>query len=149
MDLPLHLILFFLKQKQCINFINSNILINKLPLVQNIWKNLEETTVCVKQGAGNEGKTCIYIPHRKVKQACGIIMNSFCLCLGKEMTVKNFTKVVKKFLSVLIFQKGKPSLLLCKCMHFYNSPSNQQKYVIRIIYSYYYFLKGKTVIVTL
>ena len=76
-------------------------------------------------------------------------MNSFCLRLGKEMTVKNFTKVVKKFLSVLIFQKGKPSLL-CKCMHFHNSPSNQQKYVIvRIIYSYYYFLKGKTVIVAL
>ena len=35
-------------------------------------------------------------------------MNSFCLRLGKEMTVKNFIKVVKKFISVLIFQKGNP-----------------------------------------
>ena len=58
-------------------------------------------------------------------------------------------RLSKSFYLHLIFKGKPPSLLLCKRKHFYNSPSNQYKYVIiKIIYSYYYLLKAKTVTVT-
>ena len=61
-------------------------------------------------------------------------MHNFFLHQSKGMTVKNFARVVKKFLSAYFLQRETPFLLVCKRMHFYNSPSNQHKNeIIQII----------------
>ena len=43
------------------------------------------------------GKDYIRVSLRKVKQVSGIKMNNCFICLVKEMAVKNFAKVIKKF----------------------------------------------------
>ena len=49
------------------------------------------------KGRRKFGKKYIRIPVRKIRQVSGIKMNNFRVCLGKEIAVKNFARVVKKF----------------------------------------------------
>ena len=77
---------------------------------------MEETIILAKQGTEAEeslGKKYIRIPLRKIKQVPGIKMNNFCVCLGKEMVVKNFAKVVKKFYKNL-YKFLQPERWFCK-----------------------------------
>ena len=64
-----------------------------------------KTIILAKQRTRVEeslGKKYIRIPVRKIKQVSGIKMKKFDVCLGKEMAVKNFAKVIKKFYKNLL-----------------------------------------------
>lgn len=59
--------------------------------------------VLVEQTKGaeeSEGKKHIPISHIKVKQTLGISVSNFCLCLSKEIMVKNFTIYKKMYLQM-------------------------------------------------
>lgn len=90
-------------------------------MVQHLGKRI----ICVKQSAGADQSVVNTHPNSPQKRKTGIAVNNFCLHLGKQMIVKNLTKVVKTYIfypDIHIRDNSLP--FVSKHMHFYNSLSH-------------------------